>query len=75
MLDEIVTLRLPRYVVLQIVDGLNSRLEAWESTHKYLENGEILEFSSIEECRDSEEAESIANFYKDIITELHKQSN
>ena len=58
----------------QAVDGLEARAQAWENTARYLRTGESPdEFFMPEECRDSEEAESIASHYRSIIAKIRKQ--
>jgi hypothetical protein len=64
---------LPSDAVIQILDGLEQRLEAWKRTEKYLKTGHIEEDCLIEECSDPEEANSIACFYTEIIELIRKQ--
>ncbi|MGV3754028.1 MAG: hypothetical protein ACO1QS_01445 [Verrucomicrobiota bacterium] len=58
----------------QLLDGLRCRAESWRSTATFLKTGESPEeFFMIEECRDAEEAESIAADYERIIAEMVRQ--
>jgi hypothetical protein len=58
----------------QVLDGLRCRAEAWRDTASYLETGEAPEgFFLPEECRDAEEARSIAADYERIIGEIVRQ--
>jgi hypothetical protein len=74
MSDEFVTLKLPKLFVGQMLDGLQIRAESWERTKVYLADGVIdPDEPYIEECSDENEAEQIANFYREIITEIETQ--
>ena len=46
----------------QLLDGLESRAESWRRTARYLRTGDMSEgeLFLIEECRDEEEAEGVA---------------
>jgi hypothetical protein len=58
----------------QLLDGLRVRAEAWRNTAKYLETGELPdEFFICEECRDAEEATTIADHYDKIISLIQRQ--
>lgn len=58
----------------QLLDGLRCRAESWRNTATYLQTGESPEeFFMVEECRDAEEAESIAADYERIIAEMVRQ--
>ncbi|HEY1170191.1 MAG TPA: hypothetical protein VGH19_02370 [Verrucomicrobiae bacterium] len=58
----------------QVLDGLRCRAEVWRDTAVYLRTGEFEgEFFVPEECRDGEEAESIAADYERIIAEMVRQ--
>src|SRR5258706_13572480 len=60
--------------LFQIVDGLELRAEAWRKTATYLDTGDSGDnFFMIEECRDADEARSIAEAYAGIIGKLRKQ--
>ena len=82
-----VTLKLDVADIFQILDALNSRAEAWEKTADALEgstdtltnNANTLGLDAFdsffipEECDDSEEAQSIASYFRDIITKINTQ--
>ncbi len=58
----------------QAIDGLEVRAKAWEDTAVYLRTGESSdEFFMPEECRDAEEADSIANHYRSILRKIRQQ--
>ena len=57
MIHEI-TLKLPSYAVMQVLDGLSHRLNVWRYTA---------------ECSSSSEAEEIADFYEEIIHTIEEQ--
>lgn len=70
------TLTLERVDVMQILDALTDRAEAWEKTEAVL-NGEF-ESEDIfvpEECDDASEAAEIAQHFRDIISTLETQIN
>lgn len=70
------TLTLERADVLQILDALTDRAEAWEKTETVL-NGEF-ESEDIfvpEECDNASEAAEIAQHFRDIISTLETQIN
>lgn len=70
------TLTLERADVMQILDALTDRAEAWEKTEAVL-NGEF-ESEDIfvpEECDDASEAAEIAQHFRDIISTLETQIN
>jgi hypothetical protein len=74
MSDEFVTLMLPKLFVGQMLDGLRIRAESWERTKDYLSDGVIdPDDPYIEECNDENEAEQIANFYREIIKAIETQ--
>lgn len=72
MLHEI-TLKLPSYAVLQVLDGLCHRLNVWRYTAEYLETGLVREPYEVAECSSSIEAEEIADCYEEIIKNIEEQ--
>ena len=70
--DTVVQLSLPRNFVGQILDGLAVLTEQWDATAAYLSHGEIGE-QVIRECSNAEEAESIAEFYRQIASDIRGQ--
>jgi len=72
MIHEI-TLKLPSYAVMQVLDGLYHRLNVWRYTAEYLETGLVREPYEIAECSDSSEAEEIADCYEEIIQTIEEQ--
>jgi hypothetical protein len=74
MSEKFVTLKLSELFVGQMLDGLRIRAESWERTKEYLADGVIdSDDPYVEECSDENEAEQIANFYKEIIKEIENQ--
>lgn len=71
--DRIVTLKLPRLMVGQIIDGLRERRKIWLYTAEYMKTGHTEEYCIIEECSDAEEAKNIAAYYEEIIKEINAQ--
>jgi hypothetical protein len=68
------TIRLESNDLGQALDGLRCREAAWRNTARYLETGESpIEFFLAEECRDAEEARSIAEHYQRIIASIETQ--
>lgn len=59
----------------QLLDGLESRAEAWENTAVFLRTDEIPDedFFLIEECSEPEEADKVAEHYRSIISKIRKQ--
>jgi len=58
----------------QVCDGLEMRAKAWEDTARYLATGQSPdEFFIAEECRDADEAESIAQHYRSILAKIRDQ--
>ena len=57
----------------QLIDGLCARADAWEKTARYHRTGEVPDDILVEECRDAEEAEQIAEHYRSIIETINKQ--
>lgn len=72
-IDTIVSLKLPRLMVGQIIDGLRERQKVWQLTAEYMETGETSEPCIIEECSDADEANNIANYYDEIIKRIEVQ--
>ena len=72
MIHEI-TLKLPSYAVMQVLDGLSHRLNVWRYTAEYLETGLVKEPYEAAECSSSSEAEEIADFYEEIIHTIEEQ--
>lgn len=73
MKDRIVTLKLPRLMVGQIIEGLQARQEVWLDTAEYMETGVTSEPCIIEECSNANEARNIATYYEEIINAIEKQ--
>lgn len=73
--DKIVTLKLPRLMVGQIVEGLQARQEVWLNTAEFMETGDTEEPCIIGECPDADEAKNIVAYYEEIINEINKQLN
>lgn len=57
----------------QMLDGLEVRATAWEKTAIYHRTRNSTSDFPVEECRDAEEAEKIANHYRSIIDQIRKQ--
>jgi hypothetical protein len=68
-----VILKLPRAAVLQILDGLQYRLEIWRYTEEYIETGYVHEPYEVEDCSSPEEAKQIGDFYEEIINDINTQ--
>ena len=68
-----VTLRLDRNDVGQILDGLVCRLEAWQVTQQWFEDGYLEEDQQIEECDDFEEAQRMVKTYERLIQIVREQ--
>ena len=60
----------------QLLDGLESRAEAWEKTAEYFRMGGMPddEFFLIEESSGLDEAVAIAGHYRSIIATIRKQT-
>lgn len=71
--DRIVTLKLPRLMVGQIIDGLRERQKVWLYTAEYMNTGSTEEPCIIEECSDADEAKNIVAYYEEIIKSIEKQ--
>jgi len=72
-MDDMVMLKLPRAAVLQILDGLQYRLEIWRYTEEYMETGYVHEPYEVEDCSSPEEAKEIGDFYEEIINNVQTQ--
>lgn len=73
-MGRILTIRLERDDLGQLLDGLRCRSEAWHGTAQYLKSSETpRDDFIIEECRDAEEASSIAAHYDRIIATIESQ--
>jgi hypothetical protein len=58
----------------QILDELRAREESWRNTAIYLRDGYFPDDAFMcEECSDEHEAESIANHYKRVISDIERQ--
>ena len=57
----------------QLLDGLETRAEAWEKTADYHRTGESPPDFIIEECNDADEASKIAAHYRSIIAKIKRQ--
>lgn len=71
--DQMVTLKLSRNDVGQIIDGLGSRRDSWRDTQRYLEEGYMETERTIEECSDAEEASGLADCYDRIISVIQSR--
>jgi hypothetical protein len=74
-MDKEITLKLPRLMVGQILDGLRERVQVWRYTEQYMEVGYTDEPCIIEECSDADEARGIAEYYEEIIGCIEKQTD
>jgi hypothetical protein len=74
-MDDIVTLRLSRLAVGQMLDGLDERMQSWRATAEYMDTGESPEGIVINECTNEHEATAIANLYEEIIDSIRAQMN
>ena len=74
-MDRNITLTLPSLMIGQILDALYMHLETWEYTEEYLNTGHVHEPYLIEECSNTSEAHQIANYYKEIIRSIEKQTD
>ena len=70
--DTVVQLSLSRNFVGQILEGLAVLTEQWDATAAYLSHGELGD-QVIRECSSAEEAESIAEFYRQIANDIRGQ--
>ncbi len=68
------TIKLAANDLGQVIDGLQSRSEAWHGTAEYFESGHSPhEDFVIEDCNDADEARAIAADYDRIIAEIQNQ--
>ncbi len=72
---EAITLKLPDLFVIQLLEGIIARKEAYENTAKYMESegADFNEESTLLEVTDSDEARRIADFYGEIIESIETQ--
>lgn len=73
-MDTNITLTVPIATVVEILDALHQRLEAWKSTQEYLDTGYADESYSIEDCSNAAEARRIRNRYNAIVKLIEKQA-
>jgi hypothetical protein len=74
MTEHMITLRLTRNQVGQILDGLRYRQETYQKTANCLNDPPNADpLFVIEEVRDAEEAENMVRIYGDIIQVMKKQ--
>lgn len=73
--EQIVSLRLPRNMLGQILDGLEVLASDWEHTRECASFGmcEIEGDRHVRECSDAHEAGRIAAFYREIIDVIERQ--
>ncbi|HKS36350.1 MAG TPA: hypothetical protein VJW76_04105 [Verrucomicrobiae bacterium] len=57
----------------QLLDGLETRAEAWEKTANYHRTGESSPDFIVEECNGAVEAEKLSAHYRSIISKIQKQ--
>ena len=67
------SIKLSAHDLGQLLDGLRFRAESWQKTAKFLAGHVPDEPFICEECRDLQEAESIAQHYIRIVTEIERQ--
>lgn len=72
-MEQVIILKLKRNDVGQILDGLEQRRIIWQATAEYLESGYTTLSDMIEECSDSQEAQSIADDYERIMDTIREQ--
>ena len=74
-MNNSLSITLEKVDILQTLDALINRAEAWEKTEKLL-NGEsdfYDDFFVAEECHDPHEAAEIAQHFRDIIRKIEMQ--
>ncbi|HNR56704.1 MAG TPA: hypothetical protein PKJ19_16170 [Flavobacteriales bacterium] len=71
--DKEYVIRLNGLDLGQLINGLESRADAWRLTATYLETGTAPDRFVIEECHDAEEARRIAEHYQRILNDLIRQ--
>lgn len=75
-LDKEYVIRLKAFDLGQLLDGLETRADAWRNTATYMSTGEApTEDFIAEECTDAEEAERLAEHYERIIATVMKQQS
>jgi len=68
------TIRLSAFDLGQLIDGLEVRAHVWRDTATYLHTGEAPSADFVmEECRDAEEAERLAEHYERILANITQQ--
>lgn len=73
-MDKEFVIRLNRFDLGQLIDGLEARHQAWRDTAFYLITGEFPRVGFVaEECNDPEEAEKLAAHYTRIIDSILAQ--
>jgi hypothetical protein len=72
-MDELVTLKLPKNDVGQILDALRIQRDNWQYTYDYLTNGEVDPDKDIQECSDPDEAQWLVEYYAAIIRKIEEQ--
>jgi hypothetical protein len=72
-MDEMLKVELTKFDLGQVLDGLEVRAKAWEKTADYLQTGESKDFFLAEECSCPDEAQKIANHYREIIKKITDQ--
>ena len=73
MNNKEIKLQLSRNEIGQIIDALCVRIEDWEYTRRYFDEGHEELGREIEECKDACEAQEIAEFYKSILKKIQSQ--
>lgn len=66
-------IRLNGFDLGQVIDGLETRANAWRLTAHYLESGEAPDGFVIEECDNAEEARRLAENYQRTLQNLLQQ--
>ena len=68
------TITLPAEDVLQMLDVVDARAEAWERTSRYLENDYVdPDEGPIEACNSIEEAKAIEEHYRYLAASIRRQ--
>ena len=62
-MDEMITLKLPKNDVGQILDGLRIQRDNWQYTYNYITDGEVDLDKDMQECSDPEEAKWLMEYY------------
>ena len=74
MAGELVTVRLPRYFIYELLDGLKNEAQEWAETKEYMLYGVVdPQCTSVRECSDEKEAGDIESFYKQMIESIEEQ--